>query len=74
MQNVMVDAGVILYFCLPIAGSTESFVQMRRSIKEKELEALWAGEHDSCSCFIGVAIKKVSFFEILNLLFTSREA
>ncbi|KAI7749127.1 hypothetical protein M8C21_029142 [Ambrosia artemisiifolia] len=27
---------------------------MRQSVKEKELEALLAGEHDSCSCYIEV--------------------
>lgn len=32
----------------------KALIQMRRSVKEKELEALLAGEHDSCSCFIEV--------------------
>lgn len=32
----------------------KALLQMRRTIKEKELEALLAGEHDSCSCYIEV--------------------
>lgn len=42
-------------------------------MKEKELEALLAGEHDSCSCFIEVdfsfpfAIVEVSTFKIYSL-------
>lgn len=32
---------------------------MRKSIKEKELEALLAGEHDSCSCFIEVNLSAI---------------
>ncbi|XP_043691259.1 peptide chain release factor PrfB2, chloroplastic isoform X2 [Telopea speciosissima] len=31
-----------------------ALLTMRRSVKEKELEALLAGEQDSCSCFIEV--------------------
>ncbi|KAL5706385.1 Peptide chain release factor PrfB2 [Ranunculus cassubicifolius] len=31
-----------------------SLLQMRRNAKEKELEAMLAGEQDSCSCFIEV--------------------
>ncbi|CAA2976705.1 peptide chain release factor 2, chloroplastic [Olea europaea subsp. europaea] len=34
--------------------SQNALLTMRRNIKEKELEALLAGEHDSCSCFIEV--------------------
>ncbi|XP_073123596.1 peptide chain release factor PrfB2, chloroplastic [Henckelia pumila] len=34
--------------------SLNDLLTLRRSIKEKELEALLAGEHDSCSCFIEV--------------------
>lgn len=34
--------------------AVKALIQMRRSVKEKELEALLAGEHDSCSCFIEV--------------------
>ncbi|XAR54433.1 hypothetical protein NMG60_11029552 [Bertholletia excelsa] len=34
--------------------SVKALQEMRRSAKEKELEALLAGEHDSCSCFIEV--------------------
>jgi len=29
---------------------------MRRDAKEKELEALLAGEQDSCSCYIEVVV------------------
>ncbi|KAL2231295.1 peptide chain release factor PrfB2, chloroplastic [Sesamum indicum] len=34
--------------------SLQALLTLRRNIKEKELEALLAGEHDSCSCFIEV--------------------
>ncbi|KAF8018331.1 hypothetical protein BT93_H3275 [Corymbia citriodora subsp. variegata] len=34
--------------------SLKALLRMRRFSKEKELEALLAGEHDSCSCFIEV--------------------
>ncbi|XP_057493482.1 peptide chain release factor PrfB2, chloroplastic-like [Actinidia eriantha] len=34
--------------------SVKALFDMRRSAKEKELDALLAGEHDSCSCFIEV--------------------
>ncbi|KAI6692355.1 hypothetical protein NL676_020065 [Syzygium grande] len=34
--------------------SLKALLRMRRISKEKELEALLAGEHDSCSCFIEV--------------------
>lgn len=34
--------------------SMNALASMRKSIKEKELEALLAGEHDPCSCFIEV--------------------
>ncbi|GAB4855646.1 Peptide chain release factor PrfB2, chloroplastic [Ancistrocladus abbreviatus] len=32
----------------------KALLRMRRDAKEKELEALLAGEHDSCSCFMEV--------------------
>lgn len=32
----------------------KALLEMRRSAKEKELEAMLSGEHDSCSCFIEV--------------------
>ncbi|KAK9084329.1 hypothetical protein Scep_030800 [Stephania cephalantha] len=34
--------------------SMKALLNMRRSVKEKELEALLAGEQDPCSCFIEV--------------------
>lgn len=34
--------------------SLQALLRMRRFSKEKELEALLAGEHDSCSCFVEV--------------------
>ncbi|OMO86265.1 Peptide chain release factor class I/class II [Corchorus capsularis] len=34
--------------------SMEALLRMRRDSKDKELEALLAGEHDSCSCYIEV--------------------
>ncbi|XP_027114818.1 peptide chain release factor PrfB2, chloroplastic-like isoform X1 [Coffea arabica] len=34
--------------------AVKALIQMRRSVKEKELEALLVEEHDSCSCFIEV--------------------
>ncbi|GFP87919.1 peptide chain release factor prfb2 chloroplastic [Phtheirospermum japonicum] len=34
--------------------SLKALLELRSHIKEKELEALLAGEHDSCSCFIEV--------------------
>ncbi|KAG5525437.1 hypothetical protein RHGRI_031930 [Rhododendron griersonianum] len=34
--------------------SVKALLEMRRSAKEKELEAMLSGEHDSCSCFIEV--------------------
>ncbi|KAI3770470.1 hypothetical protein L6452_01604 [Arctium lappa] len=36
------------------AESVKALLRMRQSLKEKELEALLAGEHDSCSCYIEV--------------------
>lgn len=41
----------------------EALLEMRRSAKEKELEAMLSGEHDSCSCFIEVFL--VSVFQLL---------
>lgn len=35
--------------------SVKALLRMRQSVKEKELEALLAGEHDSCSCYIEVS-------------------
>ncbi|KAL5996372.1 Peptide chain release factor PrfB2, chloroplastic [Asimina triloba] len=32
--------------------SMKALLQLRRTVKEKELEALLSGDHDSCSCFI----------------------
>ncbi|KAL4556214.1 hypothetical protein LXL04_038858 [Taraxacum kok-saghyz] len=37
-----------------LAESLKALLRMRQSVKEKELEALLAGEHDSCSCYIEV--------------------
>ncbi|KAL1088317.1 hypothetical protein V6Z11_D08G243200 [Gossypium hirsutum] len=34
--------------------SVKALLRMRRDSKDKELEALLAGEHDSCSCYIEV--------------------
>ncbi|KAK1434475.1 hypothetical protein QVD17_00218 [Tagetes erecta] len=34
--------------------SVKALLRMRQSVKEKEHEALLAGEHDSCSCYIEV--------------------
>ncbi|KAL3638244.1 Peptide chain release factor PrfB2, chloroplastic [Castilleja foliolosa] len=34
--------------------SLKALLELRSHIKEKEIEALLAGEHDSCSCFIEV--------------------
>ncbi|XP_076946427.1 peptide chain release factor PrfB2, chloroplastic-like [Bidens hawaiensis] len=34
--------------------SIKALLRMRQSVKETELEALLAGEHDSCSCYIEV--------------------
>lgn len=34
--------------------SVKALLRMRQGVKEKELEALLAGEHDSCSCYIEV--------------------
>ncbi|KAK7258997.1 hypothetical protein RIF29_24591 [Crotalaria pallida] len=34
--------------------SLKALLNMRRNAKEKELEALLSGEHDSCSCYIEV--------------------
>lgn len=34
--------------------SMKALLEMRRSAKEKELEAMLSGEHDSCPCFIEV--------------------
>ncbi|KAI3752589.1 hypothetical protein L2E82_24623 [Cichorium intybus] len=34
--------------------SVKALLKMRQNVKEKELEALLAGEHDSCSCYIEV--------------------
>ncbi|GER48581.1 peptide chain release factor 2 [Striga asiatica] len=41
-------------FSLSRHDSMKALLELRRRIKEKELEALLAGEHDSCSCFIEV--------------------
>lgn len=37
----------------------KALLEMRRSAKEKELEAMLSGEHDSCSCFIEVTFSAV---------------
>lgn len=42
--------------------SLNALLRMRRNSKEKELEALLAGENDSCSCYIEASL-------ILNLPF-----
>ena len=34
--------------------SMQALINMRRTAKEKELEALLSGENDSCSCFVEV--------------------
>lgn len=34
--------------------ASKALLEMRRTVKEIELEALLSGEHDSCSCFIEV--------------------
>lgn len=34
--------------------SLTALLGMRRNSKERELEAMLAGEHDSCSCYIEV--------------------
>lgn len=36
-----------------------ALLSLRSSIKEKEIEALLAGEHDPCSCFIEVKLLTV---------------
>lgn len=36
--------------------SLKALLGMRRNSKEKELEALLAGDHDSCSCYIEVTL------------------
>ncbi|KAL0387350.1 UNVERIFIED_CONTAM: Peptide chain release factor PrfB2, chloroplastic [Sesamum radiatum] len=41
-------------FSLSRHESLQALLTLRRNIKEKELEALLAGEHDPCSCFIEV--------------------
>lgn len=38
----------------PFQESLKALLNMRRNAKEKELEALLTGEHDSCSCYIEV--------------------
>lgn len=55
---IVINIEVILIFLLQEA--LKALLQMRRTIKEKELEALLAGEHDSCSCYIEV----VSYLKI----------
>jgi peptide chain release factor 2 len=37
-----------------------ALADMRRSVKEKELNALLSGENDSCSCFIEVFLCTIS--------------
>lgn len=49
--------GANLYSCrdsFPFQESLRALLNMRRNVKEKELEALLAGEQDSCSCYIEV--------------------
>lgn len=53
-----------------VQESMNALLKLRRHIKEKELEALLAGEHDSCSCFIEVNLY-ASSFNLLRGLFTS---
>jgi len=45
-------------------------VNMRRDAKGKELEALLAGEQDSCSCYIEVAVIELKC-SVTALLFLS---
>lgn len=37
----------------------DALLALRSSIKEKEIEALLAGEHDPCPCFIEVKLSTV---------------
>lgn len=37
----------------------DALLALRSSIKEKEIEALLAGEHDPCPCFIEVNLSTV---------------
>jgi len=48
-----------IYSCIeyfPFQESLKGLLNMRRDAKEKELEALLAGEQDSCSCYIEVVV------------------
>ncbi|RWW23649.1 hypothetical protein BHE74_00003492 [Ensete ventricosum] len=45
--------------------SMKALVSMRRNAKEKELEALLSGDHDSCSCFIEVIFPITSNFLVI---------
>lgn len=47
----------------------KAFHKMRKTAKEKELEALLTGEHDSCSCFIEVRIFLFTYSTILICIF-----
>ncbi|GLU24070.1 hypothetical protein SLE2022_400350 [Rubroshorea leprosula] len=48
--------------------SVKDLVSMRRDSKVKEIEALLAGENDSCSCYIEVSlIYCFDFFECIDL-------
>ncbi|TVU47329.1 hypothetical protein EJB05_06925 [Eragrostis curvula] len=49
------------------AESMKALVDMRRSAKEKELNALLSGENDSCSCFIEVYFVLRILSKLLNL-------
>lgn len=50
------------YLDSPLQESMKALLEMRRTSKEKETQALLAGEQDPCSCYIEVC-------DICNMLF-----
>lgn len=59
------------YLDSPLQESMKALLEMRRTSKEKETQALLAGEQDPCSCYIEVCdIREMLFylkFSIFNI-------
>ena len=54
----------------PLQDSLKALVNMRRISKEKELEALLAGEQDPCSCFIEVFVVDIHKWLLVHQYFS----
>ena len=65
---MIVVVAYTIYVFMSLQESVKALLEMRRGAKEKELEALLAGEHDFCTCFIEV-ISCSNCYVIMGLIF-----